>query len=144
MPPISRTLIAFAVAPLIAPIVLSLYFGLNGPASLMLFILLFGAAFAYGATLLAGVPLYLLLRRWGRDSLDTIVPCGALLGLGCWMFFLFAFPLFTGGSPKNFYEVFVNLGVFDFLILPLLLGAASGLVFWLIARPDRNRVAMAA
>jgi hypothetical protein len=136
-----RTIIAFAIAPLVAPLVLSLYFGLGSPGSLIGFILIFGSMFAYGAALLVGIPLYLVLRRMGWHGPAMLALCGALIGVGSWMFFLFVFPMLTGGPSKDLREVFANLGVFDFLILPALLGAASGLLFWLIARPDRHRIA---
>ena len=81
---------AFIIAPLTAPIVYWLEMplerlvregsarGFLGPSPLPIMILV-AAPFAYGATLVAGVPLYLVARD-RRLRFDLTVALGALLG----------------------------------------------------------------
>jgi len=121
--PRGRVILGFAVAPLVAPLafnlmsaVESLVRGATPSLGIVgaVFLLGYMAPWAYLATLLIGVPAYLLLRRYG-----TLAPWEMLL-LGAATAAVFV-PADTG-----------SLGRALLLFLPA--GAASGFVLWLFVR----------
>lgn len=108
-----RVAVAFAVAPLTVPVGWVL---LTRDFSAIV-----TALFAYPLALVAGIPLYFGLRRLGWLSLWHIVFGSAILGV------------FIGGvivRPSSF-----NQGTVAVAIMCSVVGAAVGLVFWLIAFP---------
>ena len=119
-----RSIVAFLVAPLAAPLTylgLAYAFGAFVSAELAVII----AQSAYIVALLGGVPFHIVLKRLGWVSLRDYLVYGLLLGgLSA---------LAMEHAPLPFTSV-VHAG------LAALYGAASGGIFWLIARPDRPPV----
>ncbi len=118
-----RIILGFALAPLAAPLTFDLMSGLEGYArgsgtSLgvmgAVFMAGYMAPYAYLATLLIGVPAYLLLRRYGTLSLWELL----LVGVATSAVFV---PADSGSMGRA-------------LLLFLPAGAASGLVLWLFVR----------
>jgi len=134
-----RSLLAFLVAPLAAPVafvlatlvVQALGSGsaptMRSALDLVIGVFVLGAPTAYAAALLAGVPTYLVLRKLGRVSRWTLWAGGAAIGaLGAltltpWLrggLFSIDFPWWTGA----------------------LLGLVSAEVFWQVLGGSRQRV----
>jgi hypothetical protein len=121
-----RTLLAFLVAPILSALVptgFSFAGGINPP--LFVFAVFCGAFFVL--QIVVGIPAYLLLGRTKRQH----VWFSALVGFGVVALPYLLYALYRG---EKGYE----LGEILFLTcLVGLLGAGNGLMFWLIARPDR-------
>jgi hypothetical protein len=127
-----RLLVAFAVAPLAAPVayvigtlafeLLARSSALSGRSVLDLFIGVFtlGAPTAYAAALVLGVPTYFLLRRAGLLSRWTIWIAGAAIGAAG---ALVLEPYLRGGFLSIRFPWWVAA----------LLGIVSAEVFWRIA-----------
>jgi hypothetical protein len=128
-----RIPVAFLVAPLGAPITVLLLFVLGslpdpavilGPAfTMVIYMVGFSLIVAYPITLVLGVPLYRILRKHEMTEFWVApgVGCGSALAIGLVVALL-------GGNPPAV-----------FVLLSALCGAAVGAIFWLIARPDRDR-----
>jgi len=119
-----RTFLAFLLAPILSALVPAGFAtGINPPLTVFL---LFCGAF-YVLQMVVGVPVYFLL---GRAKLRRIwTP--ALIGFGATALPYLLYALYRG---EKGYE----LGEILFLTcLVGLMGAGTGLIFWLIARPDR-------
>lgn len=119
----TRVVLGFVLAPLAAPLAFDLLSALEGlargaqPALGVLgavFLLGYMAPYAYLATLIVGVPSYLLLRRYGTLSVWELL----LLGAATAAVFV---PADSGSLGRT-------------LLLFLPSGAASGLVLWLFVR----------
>jgi len=118
-----RVVLGFLVAPLAAPLAFDLMTGVAGSSggaapSLgvlgAVFLVGYMAPYAYLATLLIGVPAYLLLRRYGTLSLWELLLVGAATSAVV--------------VPADA----VSRGTALLRFLPA--GAASGLVLWLFVR----------
>ncbi len=129
-----RMILAFVVAPLVAPAAVWLTFLINalitaqfselGKVFLALpGVLALGAPVAWAVTVVGGVPLYLLLRRAGYLRLIPLMACGALLGA---LLFRIVYQ-----SPLE-------------LVVCALGGAGAGFVFWYIGIRTPNHIAAAA
>ena len=101
----------------------------------------FGVIIGYAAAIVIGIPLYLLLRFAGRNEVLTYVVAGALAGLltfemtwpgGIHSFILLA----TRGRMERGASLF--LATLQLEIPCVMAGLLAALVFWFIARPDRN------
>lgn len=131
----TRVVLGFVVAPLAAPLAFDVLSGLEGLARSAqpslgvlgaVFLLGYMAPYAYLATLVVGVPCYLLLRRFGTLSAWELMVVGAATAA--------VFVPADSGS----------LGRALLLFLPS--GAASGFVLWLFVRrtPSRDERPLAA
>jgi hypothetical protein len=116
-----RIFLAFLLAPAVVPTIvalLALFPSLNG----MWAIAIFMAAASYAVTLVAGVPLFLLLRSWQLLTWWAMTICGALLSILPSLFLAFAIQYHP------------------------LIGAVTGFAFWCIAfarkRPSSRRAAV--
>lgn len=134
-----RIWMAFVVAPLAAPVVVIMTFGISGelenaisivaPASLVL---------GYLGTILLGPPVYLALRALKLTAFWIAPLAGFAVGVGTLCLFLIWLPLSFG---QNLATALASLdhGQFkaavEFGGPP---GAAVGALLWLIARPDRQ------
>ena len=136
----SRLLIAIIISPLFAPIItfgLLLIFGLQFSWAFVSGII--SAGFSYFGTLVFGWPLYHIFRNRNLTSIWLGPVVGFLIGAFMWVGFAVLFPLSLGQGLLG-----VKLSLFDGRMLfgvlwpGGLLGAVTGAIFWLIARPDRS------
>jgi hypothetical protein len=120
-----RTVVAFFVAPLTVavggPLVAQASSRHTDPVGILL--LEMGGTYVYGLlfTLVLAVPLFMLLRRFGRINAYTATGAGLLIG------FLGGVIIFNGNVGP---ERLIRLAEIA------LLGALAGVVFWLISRRD--------
>jgi hypothetical protein len=124
-----RAFLGFIVAPVIPALVPAWFSYLNQtyhPASIFIFFcLLF-----YAGELVIGLPAHKLLKRFGRRGFLTYV----LLG-----FCAAAVPFLGWSLYRSVVALHYSLGELFFVTwYPGCLGALVGLVFWLVARPDRS------
>lgn len=129
----SRRWIAFIVAPLV-PSILFFLLGLASRPAGGLWAAKFTLPFTVGATLVGGLPLHLVFRRMGWNSGWAY----ALIGLVCGL--LAASSLFAGTvvNVLTSRQSSPWFSIAAFTLIFCLLGCLSGLVFWAIARPDRQ------
>jgi len=121
----ARTITAFAVAPLVAPVVVGAYglladADLLGPAQIQSFFgyLFIASVMSYAPSLVFGTCIFLVLRRWRRENPAAYSIAGAFVGL------LYGFILLRGLSPPEARAVLSGcVGC---------VGAAVGLCFALI------------
>lgn len=130
-----RVVLAFLIAPLVPGIGTVL---LKAPGDLLASApyILTTAFLSYPPVLIVGLPLFILFRSRGWVGLLTFIVAGILLGL---VVFVWA-TAFAAPDISQFYEMiggaFQHANLFVMLEVPC--GAVSGLLFWLIARPDRS------
>lgn len=135
-----RGLIAFAVAPLAAPLVVSMKFGFAGaPDPVILLVARISLVLGYLGTVLFGPPIYLLLRSVKLTAFWPAPLAGFAVGVGMMCLFLIGLPLSFGRNLA------VALASFDYALFKEAVeyggtpGAAVGALLWLIARPDRQQ-----
>jgi hypothetical protein len=109
-----RVALTFAVAPLAAPII-------GTVETLDLRTLMVMSAFSYPLSLLTGVPAYFLFRRLGWLQIWTVLLASAILG---------------GAIALVLFGVHGGFDAVGRTMLFSAFGAATGLVFWLIAFAD--------
>ena len=140
MDSVPRTITAFMTAPLVVPVIMVLYFDAE-LSSQWLLISPIALMFSYLGTVVFGIPVYLLFRRHGWVSIWHILGMSIVGGWLLWAIFWLLFGLsfgydaksasaLAGSTLSNIKPYFWPIGV---------AGAVYGLVFWLIARPDRAR-----
>jgi uncharacterized integral membrane protein len=136
-----RRVIAFIVAPMAVPIVgfpyiLSMMQGGTWIAiGTVIAIIL-----AYVGTLGIGVPLLTLLwnRRWTALWITVVV--ATIGGVIMWeIFLLVLFPLLLGQEVVSLGSALAKPDMLNGILWPAgVLGIATGIVLWLIARPDKE------
>jgi hypothetical protein len=137
-----RLVIAFFAAPLTVPVsllLLLLLFTDHTPAGVAIGIVVVGAFVSYAGTFALGVPTYRVLRKRGHTAFWIAMAAGFLIGVVTCVTFGIFFALSLDEGMQG-----VRFALTDLKTLasesrfggPL--GAISGLVFWLIARPDRH------
>jgi hypothetical protein len=151
-----RFVVALLVAPLCVPLVVAAY-GLiltfqhrDHPEIqyLAVFPLILVAVISYGGTLLLGVPLLLLLRLLGLSGLWVAGVVGVFVGAVFWFVAVGLYLIGHGAIDishltnlagiANLIHLIVGAGLSNVLWPCGALGAAVGVAFWLIARPDRG------
>jgi hypothetical protein len=141
--PMNRTSTAFLVAPLWVPAVMVPFavrmFPYPAQGRWIYITVVIAAIFAYGGTLVLGVPAFLLLRARHYRSFGTAAVVGfAIGGLTAVAFFLLL-ALSLGGTFAGIWREGVKV---NFWLLPAacgVLGSIVGATLWLIARPDFGR-----
>jgi len=134
---VPRTFIAFLIAPLVIPAIVVPYFA---PTSQSVgAIVSIALIFSYLGTVVFGIPLYFLFRSLGWVSIWHSVVTGIIGGWLLWSIFWMLFALSFGYDAKSATElVRGTLSDAKLYVWPSgVAGAVYGLVFWLIARPDR-------
>jgi hypothetical protein len=136
-----RLVMAFFGAPMTVPVSLLFLLLFTGQAagSAAIGIVVVSAFVSYAGTFALGVPTYRVLRKRGQTASWIAIAAGFLIGVVTCVAFgvLFALSLDEGmqgvrialTNPKTLAGDAGYGGP---------LGAISGLVFWLIARPDRH------
>lgn len=148
----ARSILGFVVAPFVP---LGLYAAataydliINGkPQSFLPLLNL--AIPIYLTTLLAGVPLYVRFERRRQVTLPVYVLGGSFLGVLAMALaiLMITYASFSPGFPFNkpmWFVLISNLLIIaGFVWIPCgILGAVSGAVFWIIARPDLRQKAV--
>jgi hypothetical protein len=129
-----RKLIGFVLAPMVALVVTEVAeLALSGEIS-SASDALFGAGFLYFVATLFGIPLVALFDRREITRARSYALGGAMLLL------LFIVPIYLlalaiGAPPEPLLELL------QLLAAAAIAGAAMGLTYWIIARPDRNSAA---
>lgn len=134
-----RTLIAFYIAPLVVPLLLALTpRELSGTDLSDRLSVVVGAFVAYAGVWAIGGPAYLFLRarRWTSFWLAPLL--GFAIGAVMWLVFGVLFGLSLGHSLAGALSLTAQPNFSRGILWPGgVTGAATGIVFWLIARPDR-------
>jgi len=119
-----RELLAFMLAPLVVPLVVTLDLRLWEGGSIGFFIAVIATMVGYVGTLMIGLPLYLLLRNRNATAFLLAPVFGAVIG---------------AVAARLVWSVFGLDRPSDSFGFGGLTGAAVGTVLWLIARPDLLR-----
>lgn len=143
-----RILIAFLTAPFCVLAVPLLYFLLTAepsPGAYVIAIVSAGAC-SYGVALIFGLPLFYLFKALSITDVSVALLTGLILGLLANPASMIAFWITSGETPAQ-----ALMSVRDAFSLQIhgpepivwtvafgFVGAASALIFWLIARPDRQ------
>lgn len=135
-----RTLLAFLIAPLAAPLLFGgILFALEPLSSDWAIVAQITLLTAYLGMLLLGAPIAWWMRRRGVDRLGAA--CGWGCAIGCLSTLggglVVAFGL--KASLRSSVPVGVDLSWLPFIGFGGLIGTAVGAVFWFIARPDMSR-----
>ena len=130
----SRHDIAFLVAPAAVPLLLlALAAQSGGPRDANLFAVAVAAAVSYGGTVVLGAPAYLFLRARGLRAVWVAPATGFAVGaLMCLAFFVLVF------GPAEVRRDITQPGIPIFVLSAGGLGVIVGVLFWIIARPDRD------
>jgi hypothetical protein len=138
----SRTFTAFLVAPLWVPAAMvplaAQMFPHPGQRHWIYITVIIAAIFAYGGTMVLGVPAFLMLRARRYTSFRTAAALGFAIGGLTGAAFLVLFALSLGNSVAFIRHQAVNM---TWWLLPGcgVLGLIVGGTLWLIARPDLGR-----
>jgi hypothetical protein len=142
----SRSALAFVVAPLWVPLFvipyscLSLFSG-PGQGPWIIIAAFLSIIFAYGGTLVFGLPAFLILRSRNLTALWIAAVLGFVIGATTWVLFMAFFALWLGGDAQAARRAAQG----TFMDQPMslvwtgLLGVVVGTTLWLIARPDRGQ-----
>lgn len=130
----SRSAIAFVVAPLWFPLWVGLLFGIAAfPDSAQVQLMAFATVIAYAAMLTLGYPGFRYLRMRGKTSLWRLMGLGFVVGAVAWALIAFCLGFLKYGVVTMALHMSFN----DVSLAPELLGIITAATFWLIARPDR-------
>jgi hypothetical protein len=131
-------LLGFLLAPLTPGFLLLFLSMIEMDAREGVWALEMSALVGYPAMVILGLPAHLLLKRTGWTSLGIYAFVGLLIGLAI------ATALFYSMAAKNFSlmpdpgkSITPSIAV---LVLAAFFGAISGIVYWLIGRPDRSPI----
>jgi hypothetical protein len=133
-----RPVIAFLVAPMAVPLLLAAYYFVPGAARISPWDV-FTAAIAYAGAFLVGLPTYLFLRdkKWTAFWIAPIA--GFMVAIVTWYGFIAVSPLLFG--LFRFVPRMSELAALLYALWPIgPVGAITGALLWLIARPDRPAV----
>ncbi len=132
-----RLIVAILVAPLLAGLLFLAMSLFSGNAGEGLWALTISAAVGYPAMLVLGLPAHLLLRFLKWTNIFGYGLAGLLIGT------VLSAILFSSVIAHNFSLVpdpnKSLTPVTAIAVLAVIVGAMSGIVFWLIARPDHAR-----
>ena len=118
---------AFIGAPMIPALIAAWVVHVNG-TYVPLIMFLFVCLVFYALQVIIGVPAYVLMSRNNLHRVWIYVL------LGCFGAALPILPLFIWRHAEKGY----GLADYALLYYPALLGAGTGLMFWVMARPDRR------
>lgn len=136
----NRTIIAFAVAPLAVPVLLVPYlWSMNTQPGMLVLSLEIGVVFAYFGCFVFGVPAYLFLAKRGWTAFWIAPSLGFVAGAVAWIGFAVLFPLLLETGIAGMWRSLRDPATLKGMVWPGgVLGAAVGVLLWLIARPDQK------
>jgi hypothetical protein len=146
----SRSAIAFLVAPLWVPLLVTPYcylfvFPYAEQRHWVVIGAVVSAIFSYGGTLSIGIPTFSVLRAYKMTTIWMAIAVGFVIGAASWIAFLALFMIFLHAGSVRGLGAGIHEALADpkRLMLVLWLGAMGSVVgstLWLIARPDRSVV----
>lgn len=125
----ARVLAAFIVTPLVPPVLAFLLSNSRDGA----WVAKFALPFSIATTLVIALPLHMLFRKLEWASVWAYMLIGACCGVAAVMF-LFASTVMNAFA-MHAQEPWTSIAALS--VIFGVLGCLSGLVFWLVARPDR-------
>jgi hypothetical protein len=136
----NRSIIAFLVAPLAAPVLLIPYIrSMTTTSTWFVFALIISAIMAYAGVFIFGVPAYFFLRTRSWTALWIAPLVGFLIGAVMWLVFSAIFALVLDEGISGVRLALTDPATLRGVIWPGgIIGAAIGIILWLIARPDRQ------
>jgi len=140
----SRTFVAFLVAPLWVPVATAPFaaqmFPYPAQSHWIYITTVIAIVFAYGGALAFGVPTFLILRTRNCGSFWIAAVLGFGISSLTWMIFAILFGLSLGNGLTFVWRQATNFA--SWWPLPPIgaLGSLVGATFWMIARPDRTEL----
>jgi hypothetical protein len=136
----NRSIIAFLVAPLAAPVLLIPYVrSMTTTSTWFVFALIISAIMAYAGVFIFGVPAYFFLRTRSWTALWIAPLVGFLIGALMWLVFGAIFALVLDEGISGVRLVLTDPATLRGVIWPGgIIGAAIGIILRLIARPDQQ------
>jgi len=130
-----RTTIAFLVTPLAVPIaLLPVYLWVRPADSWTTSVLILMTINSYIGILVFGVPIFVLLSERGWTAFWLAPLCGFAFGVVTWLGSLLVVAMIFADS---FADTFTRKSLLSALWPGGGAGTVAGVIFWLIARPDR-------
>ncbi len=134
----ARTLLAFVVAPLVVPLISTVYFRVRLANMAFPYTFITSTLVAYLGSLAFGLPIYRFLRARKLTAFWIAPVAGFIAGAMMWYVFLALFGLLFGYSISYVLSGLGSRELPDALRLGGISGASVGTIFWLLARPDRQ------
>lgn len=137
----SRQTLAFLLAPLVVPMSFALWLAWGHLAPAWVVVSAFvSALFTYGGTAVFGIPAYKILLRSGWTALWVAVVTGFVIGMITWIIFGILFALSLDEGMFGVRAVLIqSKDVVKNVVWPGgVFGMIVGVLFWIIARPDRK------
>jgi hypothetical protein len=143
---VSRTVLAFLIAPLWVPAAVAPYashvFPYPEQRHWIFITTIIGSIFAYGGVAALGMPTFFVLRARKCTAFWIAPALGLVVGISTWLVFIILFGLSLGNSWAFVsHDLANNSAHWWGFSATGALGAAVGATFWLVARPDRWRSA---
>ncbi len=135
-----RSIIAVVIAPLAAPVLLFPHLhSLVTATSWFVFSLIICTMMAYVGMLIFGIPGYLLLRARNWTAIWIAPLLGLIVGAAMFVVTMALFGLLLGEGVTGIWQSLREIQTLKGTIWPGgITGAVVGLVFWIIARPNRR------
>jgi hypothetical protein len=128
---VRRLFLAFALAPAIPGFIMILLSILTSGIWEGIWVFALMSAIAYAVATVAGIPAFLVLRKFKANGLLSYVVAGQLLSIIPAVYLVLSPSIHQYGKLKLFPSNYVQFA------LIALIGLVVTLSFWLIARPDR-------
>jgi hypothetical protein len=137
---VNRLVIAFLVAPFVAPVLLIPYIrSMTTTSTWFVFAFIVSTVVAYAGVFAFGVPAYFVLRSRNWTALWIACLLGAVVGVVVWLIFSAAFALLLDEGIAGVRLALTDPSTLKGVIWPgAVVGAVVGAAFWLIARPDHQ------
>ena len=137
----TRSTIAFLTAPLAVPLLLlPLLLFVHLAPGWILAATIIAALVSYTGTLILGIPIYMALRACGLTHVWIAGVVGFAIGAAMWLVFSVLFVLSLGQGMAGVQLALTDMQSLTGILWGGVLGMIVGVLFWLIARPDKQAV----